>query len=277
MDIIKFLNDNSGLSVIIASLSTLVSVITVSVAIYYNNKNQKQYKESKKPQLSMRLDNYDGMLYLFIQNTGGTAAKEINVSVKSIERNGSNNELFLDSIFNESFELYPQETTQGRVSFWGATIGAPDVFPVISLNVKYKIPGNKKPITYQRTVTFSKYYDTKIFADVNVDSKQIEDSLDTTTRAAVRIANYLDGHQVAPFDKLNLLANKSLQNDLCSAVETAKRDLIKDRTTTIRFSFNKNIDDDIEQNQTTPTTSGQLDPKSDTEENIPNPIKMEDI
>lgn len=241
-EVLEFINNNHGVSILIASLSAFISAIAVAVAIYYNSRTQRQYKESRKPQLSMRLDNYNGFLYLFIQNAGGTAAKEISAKIIAIENNGFQNELCLDALFEQSFELYPQETTQGRVAFWGGSISEPDVFPTVSLNVNYKIPGVKKKQSYSRKVTFSKYFDTKVLADVNINLKEIEDSLDTTTRAAVRIANYLDGCQVAPFDKLNILANKSLQNDMCSAFEKAQREPIKDRTTTITFAL-KRVDE----------------------------------
>lgn len=38
-------------------------------------------------------------------------------------------------------------------------------------------------------------------------------------RANLRTANYLDGCQVVPYDELNILAHKSLHDDLKSAKE----------------------------------------------------------
>lgn len=42
----------------------------------------------------------------------------------------------------------------------------------------------------------------------------------SVARASVRIANYLDGRQIASFDELNILANKSLYNDIVTAIKT---------------------------------------------------------
>ena len=92
--------------------------------------------------------------------------------------------------------------------------------PKITVDVSYLIYGTKTKVQYTRTVTFSKVYDTKIFADVNMDLKDVESSLKATARAAVRTANYLDGNQVSVFDESNILAGKSLQNDMCSAIKS---------------------------------------------------------
>ena len=114
----EFLNDNGGISVFIASISTLISAIAVMAAIYLNVKTQNQYKKSLEPQLSMRVDKYDGMLYLLVQNTGRTAAQNIKINVKSIENNALS-ELMLDNLFSQSFELYPNETIQAMVAISG--------------------------------------------------------------------------------------------------------------------------------------------------------------
>jgi len=54
--------------------------------------------ERQKPLLSMRLDNYGHYLFLFIQNTGGTVAEEIKITIKAIENNNSV-QLDLDGLF----------------------------------------------------------------------------------------------------------------------------------------------------------------------------------
>ena len=115
------------------------------------------------------------------------------------------------------FELYPDEVVQTEVCSTYDTI-LTKAFPQLKLNVSYQADGVKKKVVYQRTVTFAPAYDNKIVADVNLDLRNLESSISSISRAAVRTANYLDGCQVAPFDELNILAGKSLENDLCNAL-----------------------------------------------------------
>lgn len=235
---LEFLNDNNGVAILISSISAFISAIAVVVALYYNSKTQKQYKKSLEPQLSMRIDKFDGLLYLLTENTGKTAAKDIKVDVQSIEYNGAN-ELMLDNLFLQTYELYPNETVQAMVAISGENISTGTLYPRIIVDVSYQIPGRKQKVEYSRTVTFSKIYDTKVHADVNMDLRGIETSLKSTARATVRTANYLDGHQVAEFDELNILAGKSLRNDMCEVIETGKKVTVKDRSQTIQDCLSK--------------------------------------
>jgi hypothetical protein len=230
--IVEYLNLNNGVAVIISSISAVIAAIAVGVAIRNNVKTHRQYRQILDPMLSMRLDDYGGFLYLCIQNTGRTAATNIKIEVKSIEHNGENKQLMLDELFEQRFELYPNETTHSEVALSGANV-ATRVFPTLHIDVFYEHTGGEEKVSYSRKVTFSRHYDMKVFADVNADLGSVEDSLDTTARSTVRMANYLDGCQMAPFDKLNILAGTSLQNDMCTAVESAKKSPIFDRTATI--------------------------------------------
>ena len=72
-------------------------------------------------------------------------------------------------------------------------------------------------MNYTRTITYAPAYNSKILADVNLDTHNIESSLRHISRASVRTANYLDGHQVAEFDELDILSGKSFENDLRAA------------------------------------------------------------
>jgi hypothetical protein len=222
------------------------------VALYYNSKTQKQYKKSIEPQLSMQGKEHNGWLYLLIQNTGRTAASDIKIIVKSIENNHSN-DLQLDNLFSQSYDLYPNETIQGRVAVSAENISTGNLYPKITIDVSYsyKYGNSKKRIKkfnfmkqstdykYTRTVTFSKAYDAKVFADVSMNLKEIESSLKSTARSTLRTANYLDGEQVRIIDELDILAGKSLKNDIISAIESPKKDIIESRTKCIEESFLK--------------------------------------
>jgi len=228
---------------LISSISTLIAAIAVAVAVYYSHQTQKQYKESQKPQLSMRLDRYDYGLYLHIENTGGTAAKNIKVRPVSIENNGAFDKLEPDELFEQSFELYPNETTQALVAMWGETV-LHSVFPTVVVNISYTPQDSKKAVSYTRKVTFSKYFDSKVYADVNMDLRDLESTLKTTSRATLRMANYLEGRHLAAFDELEVQPRGSLQNDLCSAVETAEKKTIQNRTEAITEALKKHVTDE---------------------------------
>ena len=201
------------LSLMIAVISVFIAAITAVAAFMANHQNKKQYKESVQPQLSMSLVEFNSFLYLRVKNTGKLAARNIEIRVNGIRNNGSSDKLFLDDLFNGEFDLYPEETVQGKVAIYGRNI-AEAVFPQVEISVSYRADGWKKKTTYNRTVTYLSAYTEKIAADVNVDMQQAEDSLKSIARATVRTANYLDGCQVAPFDELNILAGRSLRTDL---------------------------------------------------------------
>lgn len=232
VEIVNFLNANSGISIFVSSVAALISAIAVGVALYFNSKTQNQYKKSLEPQISMRIDKFGGMLYLLIQNLGRTAAQNIKLSVMSIENNGDNG-LELDSLLSQSFELYPNETVQALVAISGENVATGFLYPKITVAISYRIYGTKKTIQYTRTVIFSKVYDLKVLADVNMDLHKVESALTATARASIRTANYLDGHKIAIFDELDMLTDISLKNDICSVIESTKKGIVKDRTATI--------------------------------------------
>lgn len=229
IEIIDFLNMNSGIAIFVSSISALISAIAVIVALYFNAKTQNQYQKSLEPQISMRVDMFDGILYLLIQNLGRTAAQDLRVIVKSIENNGANG-LALDKLFSQTFELFPNESTQAMIAISGENASTGALYPKVILNVSYRIYKTKKIIQFERSVTFSKVYDTKVLADVNLDLNKIESALTANARASVRTANYFDGHQVTAFDELNILADKTLKNDMCSALGSTQQETVKDRT-----------------------------------------------
>ncbi|MFA0814590.1 MAG: hypothetical protein ACC608_02250 [Anaerofustis sp.] len=222
MKVLEFLNNNSGIAILVAGISTLCSLIALIISLSYNVRTQNQYKKSLEPQLSMRLDKINGMLYLKVQNTGRTAAENVKISVESIENNGAN-DLKLDDLFSQEHEMYPNETIQAIVAVSGENASTGFLYPKIRIGVLYRIYGTKTKVHYTRTITFSKVYDTNVIADVNIDLKNLEDSLRTTARAIVRTANYLDGKHVASYDEIEVFSEKSLQSDICSAIESTKK------------------------------------------------------
>lgn len=223
-----------GIASFISAISAVISAVAVAVALYYNHQTQKQYVESLAPQLSMRLDNYNHRIFLLIQNTGGTKATDIIIDVSSIGNNGDG-ELMLDKLFSQTFELHPYETVQAMVALSGENAATGKLYPIVTVNVSYYIPGEKqgKRVKYSRTVSLSKIYDNKEHADVNMDLHEIKSSLKSTARASVRTANYLDGNQVCVFDEIDILANKSLRNDLCEAIKGNDEVIVCEESETI--------------------------------------------
>ena len=128
---------NITIQTIISIVAACISLIAVIVSIYYNNKNNKQYLKSLEPLLSFKLLELKSELYLRITNTGKSAANDIAIEIKKIENNGDRKALNLDALFDKEFELYPGESTQGRIAFWGETVCS-SAFPKIDINVQYE-------------------------------------------------------------------------------------------------------------------------------------------
>lgn len=205
------------ISILISAIAALIAAISTVAAIWANIMNRKQHRKSIEPQLSMELVNFNNVLYLQIKNTGKTVATDIRIKPKTLKNNGdNNNEINLAGLFATDFELYPEELVQTEVALCYDTICS-QAFPQLTLLVSYKQLGAKKSVNYTRTITYAPAYNSKILADVNLDTHNIESSLRHISRASVRTANYLDGHQVAEFDELDILSGKSLENDLRAA------------------------------------------------------------
>ena len=212
--IIKWFDTPEKASVLISSVATLIAAISAVTAIIANINSDKRYKKSIEPQLSMHLVNFNDMLYLQVRNTGKTVARNITLSPCCLLNNGDNEEQpSNEGLFAMCFELYPDEVVQTEICSSYDTV-LTKAFPQLELKVSYQIEGAKKKITYQRTVTFAPAYDNKIIADVNIDSRNIESSMRSISRSAVRAAHYLDGHQLASFDEIDLVSKKTLEKDL---------------------------------------------------------------
>ena len=129
--------ENITIQTVVSILAAFISLIAVIVSIYYNHKNNKQYLKSLDPLLSFKLLELKKELYLRITNTGKSAANDISIKIIKIENNGDRNELNLDTLFDKKFELYPDESTQGRIAFWGETICS-SAFPKIDITIRYR-------------------------------------------------------------------------------------------------------------------------------------------
>ena len=236
--IIHFLKSIFGsatnLSVFIAGIATFIAAVSAMVAIIGNHRNQKHYKDSILPQLSMKLVEYDYQLFLYIKNTGKSAAKDIRIIPTSIDCNGDRG-LEAGKLFDSPFELYPEESVQDVVALSGSNI-AYTAFPKVTIDVSYSIGNSKRKIAYSRTITYHTAYSSKISADVNIDTDKIVQHLGCISRAVLRTANYLDGRQVAPFDKINVMADKSLEGDLQKTLGQAVSPTVS-REETIKESF----------------------------------------
>lgn len=65
----------------------------------------------------------------------------------------------------------------------------------------------------------------------------MESKVDKIARAVVRVANYFDGCQVAKFDELNILAGKSLRNDMVEVLKSKEETSVLSKTETIQDSL----------------------------------------
>ena len=218
----------------IAGFEAFIGTVSLGgLALWQNQQIHKHHIESLEPILSMKLLCNNDIIYLIIENTGATEAKDIKIDVLSISNNGKYNTPSLGELFSTSFELYPKECVQDQIAISGENI-VNTIFPQIKVKVSYRRPDLNRIKEYERTVTYSNGYDKKIVADINYNNNTMESDIDKIARANVRIANYLDGHQVAKFDELNILSGRSLRNDLVESIKTGKENTVLNRIQTIQ-------------------------------------------
>ena len=223
----------------IAGFEAFIGTVSLGLlALYQNHKIHEQYIESQEPLLSMSLIREKDILYLVIENNGGIQAEDINIEVLSISNNGIDNELQLDDLFKLTFQLYPKEKVKGMVAMSRKPIGT-KIFPQIRLKVTYTRPDLKRKKVYERTVTYNKIFEQDSIIDSEIVIKNISNDIDKISKANVRIANYLDGHQVGKFDEINILANRSLNNDLVDAIILKQKTPIINRVQTIEESLTR--------------------------------------
>lgn len=175
-----------------------------------------------------------------IENRGKSPALDVVVNIIKIENNGQRG-LFEDGLFKQKFDLYPLETVQGSIAINGENIQTGILYPCVFFQVNYTIVGKTKKVSYQRSVTFSKTYDQKVYADVDLDLRKIESSLGSTARAVVRTANYLDGHQIAEFDEIHLISENTLRNDISKVIKTGRKKSPVSRNQSIKKRKIRNI------------------------------------
>ena len=223
----------------IAGFEAFIGTVALgALALWQNEQIHSQHIESLEPTLSMKLIELSHVLYLTIENTGQIEAKDIQISVLKLENNGNSIELSLDDLFSSTFELYPKETVQGMVGISGANI-ATQIFPQLTVSVSYLRPDLNRRKEYERTVIYNNGQDRNSNENIDIDGCSMASDIDSIARAAVRMANYLDGCQVAKFDQLNILAGKSLKDDMIEAIARKKESSILSRAETIAECSNK--------------------------------------
>lgn len=203
----------SIISMIIAGLSLLITII-------FNLINQHQIIKDNEPQLSFSLKELNGMLYLLVHNVGKTKAINIKLNIKKINNNNGH-ELLLDDLFKNTFELYPDEKLQGIIAIYGENISN-HVFPNIDVEISYKKDHIFRKVHYSRKIYFSAAIDKKIVVNMDSNLKNIENNINKLHKATLRLANYFDGCEVAPFDELNLVPGRHFQEELVDALDGKK-------------------------------------------------------
>lgn len=221
----------------IAGFEAFVGTISLGMlSLWQNEKINNEHVASLEPCLSMKLVSIEHCLYLIVENNGQTPATYIEIEITNISNNGDYNYLPDGRIFGDAFDLYPGEMVQSQVELLGATM-VQDAFPKVTVHISYIRPGCSERREYDRIVAYSDGYDKKIIADVNYDSSEIHKDIKSIAQSTVRIANYLDAHQLCAFDDINLLTDNSLRNDLVEAIKAKKAVPLTNREETIRWRF----------------------------------------
>lgn len=204
----------------IALISAIISGISLLITIVFNIINQHKIIKDNEPQLSFSLKNYNGFLFLLVHNKGKTKAKNIRISIDKIHNNGERS-IQEDYIFNIPFELAADERVQGMVAIYGENISN-HVFPYLDIKVSYEKPHFIKKVNYDRQVFFTAATESKISVDTKLDFKTIDRNINNIHKSLLRLANYFDGCEIAPFDDLNIISENHFQPDLTDALHSKK-------------------------------------------------------
>lgn len=203
------------IAVIISGISLLIVII-----------NQFKMIRDKEPQLSFSLRSINNFLYLRVRNSGLTKAKNIRITIIKIYNNG-NGGIQEDQIFQIPFELASQEEVQGMIGFLNESISN-HPFPYIDIKVCYDKPHFIKKVKYERQVFYYASVEEKICVDTGLDLRNIDHNINNIHKSTLRLANYFDGNEIAPFDELNIVSDNHFQKDLKN-VKYGKESTIKSR------------------------------------------------
>lgn len=182
--------------------------------------------KDKEPQLSFNLRSINGFLYLRVRNSGLTKAKNIRITIIKIYNNGDSG-IQEDQIFQIPFELAAQEEVQGMIGLLNESISN-HPFPYVDIKVCYDKPHFIKRVKYERQVFYYASVEEKLSVDTGLDLRSIDHNINNIHKSTLRLANYFDGNEIAPFDELNIVSGNHFQKDLKN-VKEGKNSTVKSR------------------------------------------------
>lgn len=197
----------------VEKISVVISAITLIILLI----NQYKLMKDNEPQLSFSLRSINNVLYLNVKNNGKTKAKSVRIIINKMYNNGENG-IQEDQIFQIPFELASQEEIQGMVGYIGETISN-HVFPYIDIKVIYDKPHFIKRVKYERQVFYYASTEKRVFVDTGWDLNSIKEDLNNIHKSTLRLANYFDGNEVAPFDELSIVSENHFQKDLKNTID----------------------------------------------------------
>lgn len=197
----------------VEKISVVISAITLIILLI----NQYKLMKDNEPQLSFSLRSINNVLYLNVKNNGKTKAKSVRIIINKMYNNGENG-IQEDQIFQIPFELASQEEIQGMIGYIGETISN-HVFPYIDIKVIYDKPHFIKRVKYERQVFYYASTEKRVFVDTGWDLNSINEDLNNIHKSTLRLANYFDGNEVAPFDELSIVSENHFQKDLKNTID----------------------------------------------------------
>ena len=214
--VIKILSTTEDNNIAIWSL--IISICALIVTIIFNIITHQQYVDSLEPLLSFKLYRESNLLLLNISNKGKSAAEHIKLRIVDLIDNGKSNTLCPDNIFDNEFELYPEESIQVLIATSINALGE-NIFPKLKISIEYIKGNTKKKIKYDRVITNTRTMEEK------VDLNKIENSLESISLSNNRLANYIDGHFLTAFDRLNIMPKSSLYKDFKNIIKSKNNNL----------------------------------------------------
>ena len=101
-------------------------------------------------------------------------------------------------------------------------------FPYVDIKVCYDKPHFIKRVKYERQVFYYASVEEKLSVDTGLDLRSIDHNINNIYKSTLRLANYFDGNEIAPFDELNIVSGNHFQKDLKN-VKEGKNSTVKSR------------------------------------------------
>jgi len=151
---VGLINNAENMMVVLTAAYVITTVVLCYSTVATNNKSEARLQKSLNPILSFKLLIIEPYLYLCVENTGNSAAKNVKIDIEKIENNCGVDfdSKSTDQLFRGEFELYPKESVSGEICLSVSTLECVPS-PKATISVKYNRGNDDEQEKYRRTVS----------------------------------------------------------------------------------------------------------------------------